>query len=46
MIDVYRTPAVRPLPACMHCMTNQWAAFDVMWNWWICMVCGEIWEEQ
>ena len=31
-------------PACSHCMTHQWQAFEAMWEIWICQVC-EMWTE-
>ncbi len=43
MVDVYRVPAERCHPACMHCMTSLWVVFDVLWSLWICKVCAEEW---
>lgn len=44
MSDVYRTPGRPYAPACMHCMTAIWMAYDAMWDWFICRVCDE-WVE-
>lgn len=43
-VDVYRTPAARFVPACMHCSTSKWVECDETWMVWRCGVCGEEWD--
>lgn len=43
-MNPYRELGMQDKPACMHCLTSKWVTWSAMWAYWICQVCGEIWD--
>lgn len=44
MIDVSRTASRPQTPECMHCLSNVAVHYEIIWDWWICLLCGDRWD--